>query len=214
MLILIADDHRVFREGLKLLLKQISSENEVLEAQNGIEVLEMVKQHAIDVILMDVAMPLMNGVEATKILKKEQKLTIPIIALTMFNQLQDMMAMYDAGVDGYLVKDSSVNEITKAIERVCVGDEYFGESIKGPLLKELLRRESNYRGGNEQLTNREKEVLIMICDQYSTEAIAQALFVSPLTINNHRRNILAKTGAKNVAGLVLYALKQGIYHVE
>ena len=215
MKILIADDHKIFREGLHLLLKQSTNDMQIIEASNGLEVLETLKVHKFDAVLMDIEMPLLNGIETTKLLKKGEFANIPIIALTMFNQLQNMMLAYDAGVSGYLTKDCSVKEIIQAIKQVIAGDEYFATSIRTTFLKELLKRE---RKGNEkskdQLTPREKEVLIMICEQQSTEDIANALFVSPLTINNHRRSILAKTDAKNIVGMVLYAIKNGLFKID
>jgi len=215
MKILIADDHKVFREGLHLLLKQAAPHCSVLEASNGKEVLDLLNLNSVDVILMDVEMPVMNGIETTKALKKGTHAAVPVIALTMYNQLPNVLQVYDAGASGYLTKDSTVKEILQAIERVTNGDEYFAAAIKTPFMKELLKRErSSSRSSQDQLTPREKEVLIMICEQHSTEDIARVLFVSPLTVNNHRRSILAKTGAKNVAGLVVYAVKNGLFRIE
>lgn len=215
MKILIADDHKIFREGLHLLLRQTEPEIEIYEASNGVEVLDLLKTQNFDAILMDVEMPLMNGIETTKALKGGVHADIPIIALTMHNQLKSVMLAYDAGVNGYLTKDSAVKEILQAIYHVIAGDEYFASSIKTAFLKELMKREHGLsEKTKEQLTPREKEVLIMICEQHSTEDIAKALFVSPLTVNNHRRSILAKTDAKNVAGMVVYAVRNGLFKIE
>ncbi|MCE3228962.1 MAG: response regulator [Bacteroidota bacterium] len=215
MIILIADDHVVFREGLSALLLQMPKVKEVMEASNGNEVLAILKKKKPDVILMDISMPEMDGIETTRAVKKGEFTSVPVIALTMFNRSQDILPLHDAGVNGYLLKESSISEIYKAISLVIKGEEYYCEPVKKVLLKSLMEREkAEGFAKKEQLTNREKEILVMICKELSTEEIAQQLFVSPLTINNHRRNILFKTGAKNVAGLVVYALKHGIYRVE
>lgn len=215
MIILIADDHAVFREGLSLLLKQMPGVENVLEASDGNDVLYILAHSKPDVILMDIAMPRMDGIATTQAIKKGVHADVPVIALTMFNRPQDILPLYDAGVNGYLLKDSNISEVKKAIDIVTGGEEYYCAAVKETLFKALLQREKFHPGAKkDQLTNREKEILVMICKECSTEEIAQQLFVSPLTVNNHRRSILSKTGAKNVAGLVVYALKNGIYRVE
>lgn len=214
MKILIVDDHFVFREGLHLLLEQSNPDFEIVEAANGKEALSVVNSTIIDAILMDAEMPDMNGLECLKALKKSSFSTIPVVMLTMHNQLNHMLQAYDLGANGYLVKDSSIKEVVLAIETVIRGEEYYGAAIRTPFLKELSRREHTFIDKANKLTSREVEVLQMICREFSTEEIASNLFVSPLTINNHRRSLIAKTGAKNVAGLVMYAVKNGLFVIE
>lgn len=215
MTILIADDHTVFREGLSNLLLQMEGVNQVLEASNGEEVLQLLKLHQADLVLMDISMPVKGGVETIREMKKGKFAAVPVIALTMFNRSTDILSLYDLEVNGYLLKDSAISEVWKAIIEVSKGGEYYSGSVKETLEKALHEREKMADNlQKEELTNREKEILAMICREMSTEEIAQKLFVSPLTINNHRRNILLKTKAKNVAGLVFYALKHGIYKEE
>lgn len=212
MTILIADDHTVFREGLSNLLLQMSGVKNIIEASNGEEVMELLELHPVDLVLMDISMPVMGGVETIREMKKGKFALVPVIALTMFNRSTDILSLYDLEVNGYLLKDSAISEVWKAILEVSEGGEYYAATVKETLLKALHERGENLQ--KEELTNREKEILAMICREMSTEEIAQTLFVSPLTVNNHRRNILLKTKAKNVAGLVFYALKHGIYKVE
>ena len=215
MTVLIADDHTVFREGLSNLLLQMDGVKHILEASNGEEVLQLLELHKVDLVLMDISMPVKDGLETIREMKKGSFASVPVIALTMFNRSTDILSLYDLEVNGYLLKDSAISEVWKAILEVGNGGEYYAASVKETLLKALHERG---KGGDnlqkEELTNREKEILAMICQEMSTEQIAQKLFVSPLTINNHRRNILLKTKAKNVAGLVFYALKHGIYKLE
>lgn len=215
MTILIADDHTIFREGLSNLLLQMEGVDQVLEAPNGEEVLQLLKLHKIDLVLMDISMPVKDGVETIHEMKKGKFATVPVIALTMFNRSTDILSLYDLEVNGYLLKDSAISEVWEAIKEVSKGGEYYSGSVKETLEKALHEREKMADNlHKEELTNREKEILAMICREMSTEEIAQTLFVSPLTVNNHRRNILLKTKAKNVAGLVFYALKHGIYKEE
>lgn len=213
MKVLIVDDHFVFREGLHLLLKQSNPVFEILEASNGKEALALINASTIDVILMDAEMPEMNGLECLKVLKESKFSSIPVVMLTMHNQLNHMLQAYDLGANGYLTKDSPVKEVVLAVETVTQGEEYYAAAIRTPFLKELVRREHTFDKVNK-LTSREVEVLQMICREFSTEEIASNLFVSPLTINNHRRSLIAKTGAKNVAGLVMYAVKNGFFVIE
>lgn len=214
MKVLIVDDHFVFREGLHLLLKQSNPVFEILEASNGKEALALINTTSIDVVLMDAEMPEMNGLECLKSLKQNEFSAIPVIMLTMHNQLNHMLQAYDLGANGYLTKDSSIKEVVLAIETVIQGEEYYAAAIRTPFLKELIRREHTFFDKTNKLTSREIEVLQMICREFSTEEIASNLFVSPLTINNHRRSLIAKTGAKNVAGLVMYAVKNGFFVIE
>ncbi len=213
MKVLIVDDHFVFREGIHLLLKQSNPDFEIVEASNGKDALAIIRRSEVNVVLMDVEMPEMNGLECLKALRQSEFPTLPVVMLTMHNQLNQMLQAYDLGANGYLTKDSSIKEVILAIEIVTQGEEYYAAAIRTPFLKELARREHTFEKGNK-LTSREIEVLQMICREFSTEEIATNLFVSPLTINNHRRSLIAKTGTKNVAGLVMYAIKNGLFTVE
>ncbi|MDF3026972.1 MAG: DNA-binding response regulator [Fluviicola sp.] len=214
MKILIVDDHFVFREGVHLLLKQSNPDFEIVEASNGKDALALIPVNGIDVVLMDVEMPEMNGLECLKALRQSTFSSVPVIMLTMHNQLKQMIQAYDLGANGYLTKDSSVKEVISAIETVTRGEEYYASALRTPFLKELVRREHTFIEKANKLTSREIEVLQMICREFSTEEIAFNLFVSPLTINNHRRSLIVKTGAKNAAGLVVYAVKNGLFVIE
>lgn len=212
MNILLTDDHVIFREGLAALLKGMPGIQHVWLTGNGKEALDIVCTNNVDVVLMDIEMPVMNGLDATRIIKEMKGTRPAVIALTMFNRMTDVLNLYDAGVDGYLLKDSSVNEVQKALRFVNEGKEYYCEAVKEVLFKALLQRQKQkVNVADMLLSDREKEILVLICEQYSTEEIAQKLFLSPLTVNNHRRNILNKTKAKNIAGMVLYALQYGVY---
>lgn len=208
MKIFIADDHALFRQGLTILLQQLSEVKSVTEAGNGRQVLELLEQVQPDLILMDIDMPELNGHDTVRAIR-QQKNQVPVIALSISARPYDIVNMYDAGINGYLLKSCSIQELRTALAQIQLGKEYYCNEIRQPLFEILLnRRPANLE---DALTAREREVLIMICKQYSTEEIAQLLYVSPLTINNHRRNILKKTRSKNVAGLVLYAVEKNIY---
>lgn len=212
MRILITDDHALFRQGLAVLLQQLPEISEVQTADSGKQTLALLQNQrqnqSFDLILMDIDMPEMNGIDTVTQIRK-QKNNVPIVALSISARPYDILHMYDAGINGYLLKSSSIQEVRKALQQLQQGHEYYCEEIRPQLFELLLQRKPHTQ--QQELTNREKEVLVMICQQYSTEEIAQALYVSPLTINNHRRSILRKTHSKNVAGLVLYALEKHIF---
>ncbi|MBS1773987.1 MAG: response regulator transcription factor [Bacteroidetes bacterium] len=215
MTVLIADDHIIFREGLAALLNNMPHVSRVLQAGNGQEAVAIVRDEKIDVVLMDIEMPVMNGMEATRIIKEQKDIHTAVVALTMFNRMPDVIGLYDLGIDGYLLKDSSVNEVAKALQFVSEGKEYYCDAVKELLFKALLKRQKDKIHSPESvLTERETEVLRLICEQCSTEEIAAKLFLSPLTVNNHRRSILSKTKSKNVAGMVLYALEHDIFKLS
>lgn len=215
MTVLITDDHNIFREGLAALLQSRPGINRILQCSNGQQAVEMVQEHDIDIVLMDIEMPVMNGIEATKRIRALEGRRTSVIALTMFNRLNEVVTLYDTGIEGYLLKDSPVAEVEKALKFVNEGKEYYCDAVKDVLFKALIARQRNkLLPPGDALTAREKEVLALICDQYSTEEIAEKLFLSPLTINNHRRSILLKTKSKNVAGMVLYAIQHGVYHLS
>lgn len=135
MTILIADDHTIFREGLAALLKNMNGVTAIALATNGADAVQQVSAGNIDIVLMDIEMPEMNGLEATRIIKENNNTSPAVIALTMFNRMADVLALYDAGVDGYLLIDSSVKEIEKALYFVQEGKEYYCEAVKEVLFK-------------------------------------------------------------------------------
>lgn len=213
MNIIIVDDHHLFSEGIKKLLLSHLKDSSVSIAATGTAFFELATKSAFDLVLMDFELPDTNG---TALLKKIKSVypQLPVIALTMHNRFDYVAALFDEGVNGYLLKNCTFTELRKAIELVAEGETYFSEEVKETLFHSKLIKESSKKKPSAVLTEREIEVLLLICEQLSTEEIAQKLFVSPLTINNHRRNILSKTGAKNAAGLVLYAIKHEIYQLR
>lgn len=203
--VVIVDDHEIFRNGLKMVLNKLKYTEVVAEASNGHEVLDIIRMHKVDLILMDVEMPVMNGIDATSLVKKEQP-DIKIIALTMFNDDEYVQSMIDAGVSGFLIKNISKDTLDKAIQTVIKGGNYYSEE----LFKFFTRQ---FKKDNRQLdevvkfTNREREILQLLSEGLSNKEIADILFVSERTIVGHKSNLLAKTGCKSTISLLSYALK-------
>lgn len=208
--VLIVDDHQLFREGLKLLLGVSSIVGEVYQASDGNEFLDFIENMSPDIVLMDINMPIMDGIEATtKALKEHPEMKI--IALSMFGDDEYYIKMIEAGAKGFIVKNSDIEVVETAIQKVMEGKTYFASDVMATLVMHLNQRK-NEETKNE-LSERESEILYMICKGLSNQEIADALFLSKRTVDKHRENILAKTQAKNTAGLVLYAIKHNIIQV-
>lgn len=200
--IILVDDHALFRSGLHLLLENLEIVNDIYEASNGLEFLNTIDEHEIDIVLMDISMPEMDGVEATqKALDKYPELKI--IALSMYGDEEYYYKMINAGVKGFLLKDSEISEVKNAIQSVGEGTNYFSPEILYNLVKNL----NTVKTTTSILSERESEVLYHICDGLSNHEIAEILHVSKRTIDKHRENILSKTQSKNTASLIMFAIK-------
>ncbi len=206
----IADDQRLFRKGMIALVNSFENINIIFEAENGkqlIECLEITEEKP-NIILLDLSMPEMNGLEALKIIKEKYP-SIGVIILTIHEAEHHILATIQAGANGYLAKNAEPEEVEKAIREVFRNDFYFTIPMLEIMRKGLTQKQNpiNLDGEENQLTPREKEVLQLICKQYSSVEIAERLFLSNRTVEGHRNNLLLKTGSRNTAGLVLYALK-------
>jgi len=214
----LVDDHEIFRKGLVLLLKSIKNVDSISEASNGKEFLELIDRETFDIIFMDVKMPVMNGIEATK-LAIEKHPSLKIIGLSMFGEEEYLESMIEAGVEGFLLKKADLSEIEKAINLIAAGKNYFSEELVASLTKKFgssLRNETltNITTNlTDKISKREIEILQLICKGYSNQEIAEKLFISPRTVDGHRANIISKTGVKNTANLVMYAIKNGLVRI-
>lgn len=207
--VLIADDHIIFRKGLRAVLNEIPFVKVIGEASNGNEALAALKQSPADVILMDIKMPVMDGIEATQKVKEKYPDT-DIIALTMHEEIGYFNKMIEAGAMGFLLKKTGKDQLSDAIESVFNGGTYFSE--------EFRMSASQYDFGQKQQSNiklseRELQVLELICKGNSNAEIAKHLGVSQRTIDGHRARLFDKTGAKNAPNLVLYAMKNNLINI-
>ncbi|MBL1214435.1 MAG: response regulator transcription factor [Ignavibacteriae bacterium] len=204
--ILIADDHAILRDGLKSALSIDESLNIIGEAENGVEVIELCKKLNPDIILMDINMPEMDGIRASKHIKKECH-HIKIIILTMFDNRQYISDALSAGIDGFVFKMAHIEELLKAIKTVYDGDEYFDPEVLKIMKQNYLRSDS---AKNFDLTPREYEIITYIAKGLTVSEIADTLSISYSTVKNHRHNILSKLNLKNSAELVRYAITEGL----
>ncbi len=209
--IIIADDHELVRYGLKTMLNNKNNMKVIGEAATGEELIELVQLHRPELVLTDIQMPGIGGIAATKVIMHQHPGT-SIIALSMFDDSEYVIAMLEAGAMGYLLKGSNKEEVLEAIETVYGNHKYYLGSV-GTKLANLIAA-GNYLNGNVKesaLTEREKEILILICKEYSSKQIAAKLHISFRTVGGHREAILRKTGSQNTVGIILYALRNKLY---
>ena len=203
--VIIADDHVIFRKGLATILNEIPTVKVVGETSNGHELLDLLRTQKADVILMDIKMPGMDGIEATKKVSFKYP-TTQIIALTMHEEIGYFNKMIEAGAKGFLLKNTNKDQLEAAINTVFGGENYFADefeiSVKKPKLSPTI--------ANINLSARELEILDYICKGFSNAEIAKTLGLSQRTIDGHRSRLFEKTGAKNAPHLVLFAVKNGL----
>jgi DNA-binding NarL/FixJ family response regulator len=207
----IADDHKIFRKGVVLSLRPYNNIKFVLEAENGQELLDGLAASEPDVILMDLRMPLKDGIETTKIIAKQYP-HIHIIALTMYEDERFVSHMMEIGANGYLLKSADPSEIKKAIVEVATKGYYLNNFVNRILLKKSHSRMKVIPSLNTELTlsDREREVVKYICMEFTAQEIAQKLDVSPRTIEAIKDRLMERFGAKNTAGLVFFAVKNNL----
>lgn len=210
--IAVADDHEIVRDGIQILLEDEPGFEIVGEAKTGKEAVELCKSQKVDLVVMDITMPEMDGIQATKIIKEKHP-EIKILALTMLSEDQHIRKMIKAGASGYILKSSGKEELIKAVNKIIDGQHYFSDGATQSILKELVNPVVSKVKSTENasLTDRELEILKLIVDEYTNQEIADELFISVRTVDAHRRNLLQKTGAKNTAGLVKYAIENKLF---
>ena len=207
--IIIVDDHLIFRQGLKSILALHNIANVIGEASNGSEFIRLLSDLKPDLVLMDIDMPTMNGIDATEnamILMPELK----IIAFTMFSEEEYYYKMIDRGVKGFILKTYGINELQNAINKVMSGESYFSNELLMRIIKNFGQLNKIIPFKHDKLTPREIDVLQQICLGLSTDEIAEKLFISPRTVKSHKSNLLEKTVCKNTPSLILYARKNKI----
>jgi DNA-binding NarL/FixJ family response regulator len=210
--VLIVDDHEIFRFGLRRIIDRIKNVKVIGEAANGNDFLEQLAKLDIDVVLLDIEMPLLNGIEAARI-ARSIKPNIKIAALTMFNQDEYIQSMLDAGVQGFIMKNVTKDDLSNAIMNLYAGKTYFSEEIWDFFSKKIVQKE-NPAPTNIRFTKRQREILHLICEGLDNADISNRLFISERTVIGHKSNLLAKTNCKNTASLISYALKNKLVELD
>ena len=211
--IIIADDHKIVREGLRALIEKQHDMEVVGEAEDGRETVAMAQETLPDIILMDVSMPDMNGIEATRRIKDKFP-QIRILALSMHSDRRFAIEMLKAGSSGYLLKDSAFEELAHAIRAVLSGHTYLCHKIADVVIKDYMTITTKEPSAFSALTAREREVLQLIAEGKSTKDAATALKVSVKTVETHRLQMMEKLGIRSVAELTKYAIREGLTSIE
>lgn len=210
----LVDDHQMFREGLKFVLSDIENVEVIHESSNGQEFLDNLDASKPDLILMDIAMPKMNGIEATRRALAHYP-ELKIIALSMFGEEEYYAKMMNAGVRGFIIKESGAEELELAIKEVLSGGTYFSQKLLQNIVQnKSVKTERKIPEVIVKISQREQEVLKMICSGCSNSEIAEKLEISLRTVEGHRSNMINRTGVKNSIQLVLYAYKHNLFMVN
>lgn len=212
--VLIVDDHQLVLDGLAALVNDLNDFELIGTANNGKEALKLTKALQPDIVLMDIDMPVMNGLEATARIKEDFKDTAVII-LTMHNERSLIKKVMDLGADGYLLKNSDREDLSEALMKVASGKNFFSSDVALALLNEDGKSSSKFSSHSDalelsRLTEREIEILKLIADGSSNKEIADALFISHRTVDTHRTNLMKKLDIHNVAGLIKFAINNGL----
>lgn len=209
--IAIADDYKIFRDGLKVGLSAEANFEVILEADNGENLIKAMEQSMPDVIIMDIKMPIMDGMEATKLIRKLYPL-VKVLVVTMYDDDKFVIHLMEIGANGYLLKNAEPDEIRKAIYAVSENGYYFNDLVNKALLKKLVIKNQIKPSFNQdiELTERELEVLKLICEEKTAIEIGKEIFLSPRSVEGIRQRLIEKVGVRNTAGLVMFAVKNGM----
>lgn len=209
--ILLADDHKILRDGIKAIILELPDYEIVGEASDGEEVLKIAKKKKVDVAVLDINMPKVDGIECTTALRDQHR-NIKILAMSMHSDETHIAKMLSAGASGYISKDSGKKVFLEALAAVANGEQYFSQQVTQIVMSELTKtKEEKIRENPKKyLTKRELDVLKLIVEEKSNSEIADELFISIRTVDAHRRNLLQKLDVKNVVGLIKFAINNGI----
>ncbi|MDP3441472.1 MAG: response regulator transcription factor [Ignavibacteria bacterium] len=211
--ILITDDHQLFREGIANLLSASTHIEIVAQAENGQEAIEKAKKLKPDIVIMDLNLPVINGVDATRILHQELPKT-KVLVLSMHAEKSYIKEALEAGAFGYLFKDCTYDQLIEAINTVYQGKKYLSAKITEVLIHDYLSKEEEVHDNSEELSERESEILKLMAEGKLTREISDMLFISVKTVGTHKQHILEKLNLKSTADLIKYAIKKGIVGLE
>ncbi len=207
--VILVDDHKLFRDGLRGLLAMEDGVEVVGVAGDGAEFLGLAQRMEYDMVLLDIEMPVMNGMATAEVLLRNNP-EARVVMLSMHSDEEYYFRMVELGVKGFLLKNSEIDEVVLAIKTVCEGGSYFSEELLNSLVSNLKSIRPEEEG---VLSERELEIVPLICRGLSNQEIADQLFISKRTVDKHRANILEKTGSRNTAGMVVWAIKNGVVEI-
>jgi len=208
--VLIVDDHLLFRMGIESILKKISLVNSITHAEDGEQVLKLLKKKKFDLIFMDIKMPQMDGIMTTKKISIRFP-EIPVVALTSVDDRENIIQMIDAGARGYLLKSADIKEVKTAINKILEGSHYYADEVEKNLFDRLIHKPVlDSKQSIDDVTDRLRAVLFLICYEFTTKEIADKIMVSEKSIEGYRTKLMEITNSKNIAGLVMFAVRNKI----
>jgi DNA-binding NarL/FixJ family response regulator len=211
--ILLVDDHALVRAGIRALLERLADVSVITEAKDGRDALHLIRKQTPDLVLMDIAMPGLNGLEATARITREFP-NVRVVALSMYSNEEYVREAIKAGAIGYLVKSAAAVELEKAIKAITRGESYFSPLVSARVGKDKAGRLSADRAMIERLTPRQREILQLIAERHSTKEMAQILNISAKTIETHRAQLMERLAIHDVPGLVRFAIRAGLASLE
>ena len=208
--VLLVEDHKILRDGLKAALSGNKEIKVIGECEDGNQVIEFLEKNEVDVILMDIKMPILGGIETTQQVNEKYP-NIKILALSMYNEEAYIMKIFKAGASGYILKNTSISEMIEGIKKVYEGEIFYSLEVANIMVSKYMNKTIKAKTKNtsitiDDLTKREKEIIKLISNEFTNQEIADKLFISARTVDTHRRNLLQKLGVKNTAGLVKFAM--------
>ncbi len=213
--VILVDDHKLFRDGLKFVINQMDDFEVIAEASNGNDFLKVLDDQVPDIVLMDISMPELDGVEATRQATAKYP-GLKVLVVSMFCDEEYYYQMIQAGVMGFILKESGQHELEQALRSVVNGDNYFSQKLLKDIIVNMQTPGKARKMQTEEdnrLTRRETEILKLICEGYTNAQIADKLFISIRTVEGHKSNLISKTGVKNTISLVMYALRNNMVKV-
>ena len=211
--VLLVDDHPMFLDGISSILSSVPEINIVGKASHGQEALDLMKQLDVDIVLTDINMPDIDGIELNKQIKLKHRKTKTLV-LSTYSNSQVIGQLIKKGVDGYLLKIAEKEELIQAIRSIHSGEKYFAKEVKDMYLEKLFENNQSQNTVNPQLSKREKQILHYLTKELTAKEIAQELFISVHTVHTHKKNLMTKLNVKNSSGLVKYATERGFQDIE
>jgi DNA-binding NarL/FixJ family response regulator len=207
--IVIADDHQMFIDGVRSLLRKEKKFVFVHESLNGEDAFDYISNNKVDLLITDISMPRLSGTELTKKVKHEFP-DVKVLVLTMFNDSAIISEILQVEAEGYILKNTGKNELMNAITKIMDNGTFYSNEVLNTMFSQTIKKSRQLIPEKEKLTTRELEILKLICEEYTTADIAEKLFISPRTVDTHRKNILEKSGSKTIVGLIKYAFENNI----
>jgi DNA-binding NarL/FixJ family response regulator len=212
--VVLADDHTIVRDGLRALLEADPAIQVVGDAADGRQVIDQVEEHRPDVVLMDISMPGLNGIEATRKIREIEP-RVRVIILSMLGTADHVFHALQAGVSGYLLKESAGREVAEAVHSVYTGELYFSKPITHTLVSDYIQhREAGQKGPIETLSLRESEILCLVVDGKTSSEIGEYLHLSPKTVESYRSRMMQKLGVSDLTSLIKFAIKNGLISLD